>query len=192
MPMNAVEVDRMRTLLFLAICVTLLSARAVRADGERTAEGISLGIHCNGSEWGHATPTLRWRPGPAVGVDFTPSYSYWNGGPHNYEYDLHLEVGYAPTVCANGPLLLALRVATGYTTIKHSSGGPLRHKETTYRVDLTAGPDLEFFLPSLPQLSIGIHSVIRVRFEETHSWSRYDDQIIVDMGGEWLTMRYYF
>ena len=182
----------MRTLFFVVVCMTLLSSCAVGADADGTERGIALGIHCGGSEWGHATPMLRWRTSAAAAVDFTPSYSYWGGAPHEYGYELHLELGYIRTMCAHGPLLLALRIAPGYMRNTYSTGRHDNDKETTYGIDLASGPDLEYFLPSLPELSIGIQSVVRVRFRETHHWGRYDGYALVDMLGQWLTIRYYF
>jgi len=182
----------MRTSLFLLVCVILLPICALGADADESQEGISLGIHCGGSEWDHATPMLRWRSGPTVAVDFTASYSYWGAGPHQYGYDLHFELGYVRTVCVRGPLVLALRVAPGYMRNTYSTGSHEDDRETTYGVDVAAGPDLEYFLPSLPQLSIGIQSVIRVRFREEHQWGDYDGYTTVDMLGQWLAIRYYF
>ena len=179
----------------LALLSVLLCLPTHCGSASEAYSGIALGVHGGGNAWSVGTPTVRWRPGQSVGLDFTPSLSYSSSRFVDHEYSYHFEVGYTRTVRADDMFLLSLRIAPGYSR-SVTDWGPGR-TDVRYSIDLCVGPEFEYFLPVLPALSVGVLGGLRLRYSEfdQYSYGRIvtgDHGTEIEILGQWLTVRYYF
>ena len=162
--------------------------------GAMPSTGTALGVQGGGSGWPVGNPTLRWRPSPSQALDFTPSFSYSCGPSSNYEYSYRFEACWVRTVRTDQMLLVGLRIAPGYSRYVSRY---YRQRTCRYSIDICVGPDLEYFLPILPRLSVGITGVVRIHYTARDLYSSgalYATSYGWDMDilGQWLTVRYYF
>jgi hypothetical protein len=159
---------------------------------------LALGVHGAGSMFNNGSPRATWMINPRNAVDLTPIFL----GRATREINtirnsdtLGLNIAWIRTLSEWGGLRLGVAAEAGYTHSNYHDSSNYRQNQTTYQLGL--GPDLEYFIPACPQLSIGARTVIR--------YSLYEDREInpggpsshgltrtISLLGEGLSIRYYF
>lgn len=203
---------RVTVLLTLMVVLAVSSLAYAEEDGPGT---LSIGLHGIGSQWNYGRPMLRWRPSDSWAFDFTPTVRTSDGNDHssssgssdmsNDSYGLN--VGIVKIFRNIAGASVGWRVEVGYTYQSYSnsydySGTPYSYHDRTQLFDLGFGPDLEYFVPAVPGLSIGASAQIHYRYvSDTYaststtsfmSYSRSYREKNIDLLGELLTIRYYF
>lgn len=177
------------------------------------AGSLSIGLHGIGSRWNYGQPMLRWRPSDSWAFDFTPTVHVREagdtdnqGGSTDYDGDTYgLSVGIVKMFRSIAGISIGWCVEVGYAYSSFSSsydysGTTNSSNYRTQIIDFGFGPDFEYFVPSIPGLSIGASAQIHYRYvSETYnyeypstSYSASYRAKNIDLLGELLTVRYYF
>lgn len=214
-----------RAILVLFVAATVFSS-VVYAE-ESAPGSFAVGVHGMGDEWDTGRPTFRWRSSDKWAFDFTPVITIGDNNGHS-EYSggdsssnafkaktYGLNVGAVRQVRNANGLSIGWRAEIGYvyTSVESSSelnvafGNWQSFNERWRYIDLGFGPDLEYFIPGVPGLSIGASAQIHYQYISArhHSLTIYPGWSMAVPGanastrennysllGELLTIRYYY
>lgn len=193
----------------IAVLITLIMglffSSVVYAEDDHPGS-LAIGVHGIGTQWNYGRPTLRWRPSDGWAFDFTPVISRRDDHDNldnKYKSDTYgLNFGVIKQSRNSGGLFIGWRMEIGYEYTKtiirsgsyYSSSSNYERERT---IDLGFGPDLEYFVPVVPGLSIGASAQIHYRYESDKYHYESNPEIAdynarLDLLGELLTVRYYF
>lgn len=197
---------------------------------EDSAPGsLAIGVHGIGGEWSSGRPIARWKASDTWAFDFTPVLTVQDFNDNNSQSDTSvnmnnstrqrlygLNVGVVRQIRNVGGLSIGWRAEVGfqYNHIERSSEftmppitEPGSSNERREIIDLGFGPDLEYFVPVVPGLSIGASAQIHYQYSSDHYHSsttaigvvvppsQFQDssrQTTLTLIGELLTIRYYY
>jgi len=194
-----------KVVILSTFVMALFFASLVHAEDVRPGS-LAIGVHGIGAEWNYGRPMLRWRPSDNWAFDFTPTLSTADaGGISDRETGLYgMNVGIVKQIRNVGGVSVGWRMELGYTYSTNSSSSISSSIYTSnYRskfTDVGFGPDLEYFVPAVPGLSLGASAQIHYRYiiaKNTYNYAltSYNDsyhESMIDLMGELLTVRYYF
>jgi hypothetical protein len=198
-----------KSVVAVVFLLGLLVSTEAFAENEQQGQ-MAIGAHGIGSQWNYGQPMVRWNKTEELAIDFTPIISERNGGGSGKSKSetYGLNVGIVKRHRMPGGLSLGWRVELGYdytsSGSEYTSGSYSSSYHDRYQhIDLGVGPDLEYFVQSIPGLSVGAYSQIHYRYtiDNYHSSNSsfipaesqsnsYVSQ--VDLMGELLVVRYYF
>lgn len=163
-------------MLVLKFFLTTVSSFAETND---IKQKFSIGITHFGS------PTIRWNKSENISLDFTPEINYTDGSESEANYQYGLDVGIIKKCKNNNSLKKGLAINLGYTYF-----GP-SYRE--YRATFGIGADLEYFIPALPNLTIGSQILLNYAYSETDDgdYGNMENSSIF-LSGQFLALRYYF
>jgi len=177
----------------------LLAAFAGQFRAEAAEEhSLALGFEGIGSEWGTGKPTLRWKRSDRISWDFTPTIQFrTESEPGSTDsYTAGLNVGRIKSWKVAEGLHLGIRNELGYTVSWSRAMTQANDRSTltkNYHVDYGIGPDIEYFIPSFPQLSLGAQAIVHLLYGETRSGDMDQRKgFSSDIQAQIFTIRYYF
>jgi hypothetical protein len=182
---------------FLACAVVIIAGfcRVAHADPE---SGFGFGVHgFNNSLYGVGSPQLKWVINGNNALEFTPTLFgiNYDVAQHQVTEDFGLNIAYIHGLGRYGSLHLNALFEVGYE--RKSNRVVSTYKVRYDYLRLGVGPDLEYFFPSAPNISLGARIVVRGTHEtETVSISpnptrRYIFRTL-QLDGEALNVHYYF
>lgn len=152
------------------------------AKAAENKKNISLGVTDSGD------PTIRWNKSENISFDFSPQIVYADDSFSKKHYTYGLGIGIIKKCKNNGPFQKGLAISLEYSYGYYNS--------KTYNATFGLGPDLEYFIPTLPNVSIGSQILLNYTYNEINNY--YDDSGHLDryssisLSGQFLTIRYYF
>jgi len=180
--------------LFIALGVVLSTGLIVKA--EPTGK-LGIGFQGVGTMYTQGAPTVRWLKSEKTYFDFTPMINYNNQNnstysPSNTFYSYGLNVGLIRNINTDKGINFNYRCELGYIYSYQNGGAGAPAKQN--QLTLGIGPDLEYFIPVIPNLSIGATGVIRLTYTDyQNSSGPYNiHTTAVQLFGQILTVRYYF
>lgn len=199
---------------------------------EDSAPGsLGIGVHGMGGEWSTGRPTVRWKASDKWAFDFTPvltidDFNENNEGSsslgaNDSKYRTYgLNVGVVRQIRNVGGLSIGWRAEAGYVYSLNESSSQYMYTlspmigtgvgvDRRESIDLGFGPDLEYFIPGVPGLSLGASAQIHYRYTSAHYHSTSSNtyggvtlysppfqdayhENTLSLIGELLTVRYYY
>lgn len=181
-------------------------ASALFANGHLLADPgntkTAIGFYALGGEFTTGTPTVRWHPSDRVSFDVSPIVAFSDSksdGPLQTKLERYgLSVGFVKNLATAGGLVAGLRFEGSYDyryDTLGSSNRPFSARGSGYDLSFGIGPDFEYFIPGLSNLSLGAQGV----FGYTQSYHRilstsadFQQDATVGFRGADFTVRYYF
>jgi hypothetical protein len=203
-----------------AAFVFAAAAPTASAEDAQANGGLSkfaIGIYGVGNQYTNAQPTLRWSFNPAWALDVTPLVSFNHFDSAGQEGDNHsdgLDLALVKRLSTRAGLQFGIAALAGYsyssTFIDQNAPAEADQTGKSYSLRFGVGPDLEYRLPSLPNLTIGAHAFLRYTFRQV--WGKASVLVpsppgdtnslvgtrgtatthTIGFAGEAFTIRYYF
>lgn len=221
----------MRKSLVLVMFIAGMVFSSVGYAEESAPGSVAVGVHGIGTEWNEGRPTVRWRASDKWAFDFTPVLSVEDlntssdnssslGANDSRARVYGLNVGVVRQIRNAGGLSIGWRAEAGYVytyveanSLQMNAFWPGYGSDLTVgrrqAIDLGFGPDLEYFVPGVPGLSLGASAQIHYRYTSDHYHSTYSSTYpgltyysppyqdayhdnSLALIGELLTVRYYY
>jgi hypothetical protein len=221
----------MRKIVVLIMVMAAVVFSSVGYAEDSAPGSVAIGVHGMGTEWNEGRPTVRWRASDKWVFDFTPVLTiddFNEGhessstlGANDSKYRVYgLNVGVVRQVRNMGGLSIGWRAEAGYVYSLNESGSQFMYPSLSMvgagvgvdrreSIDLGFGPDLEYFIPGVPGLSLGASAQIHYQYTSAHyhSTSSYTSggvtfysppvqdayhENTLSLIGELLTIRYYY
>ena len=161
-------------------------------DGRSKA---SFGVHGVGSHWAVGTPTMRWRLSDSMALDLTVDLGLNKGSNGASSFDaFRTGMGLVHKCKEGNGFIVSVRLDAGYNYLYQRYPDPFSFSYVSHQVSLGFGPDIEYFIPAMPQLSIGAFATLAGSwYQQKESGSSKNEKSIgLATSGQLLTVRYYF
>lgn len=187
-------------IFFIVLAVTLVTSSKLVFAEDVTKNKLAIGFHGIGSTYMDGSPTIRWNLAEKIALDITPFISTHeeSGGTADFDYvTFGLDVGMISKSKKIKNLKLGLLTELFYsysnrTWAWSSISGSTKNK--SFRLGVGLGPDLEYFIPAMPNLSIGGRTTIIYSYgeEKDSDQSPLRKTNDINLTGQVFTVRYYF